>query len=76
MFSQLGLGESMDLSKRPSLQKLDSLLQEMCILVGQSRGFELDYLRIFRGLINGVTSCGLISTSFSGSGCAPRGVIV
>ena len=32
MFSQLGLGESMDLSKRLGLQKLDSLLQEICIL--------------------------------------------
>ena len=31
MFSQLGLGESQDLSKRPSLTKLDSLLQEVCI---------------------------------------------
>ena len=34
MFSQVGLGESMDLSKRPSLIKLDSLLQEVCIIDG------------------------------------------
>ena len=37
LFGQLGLGQSSDLSKRPSLTKLDSLLQEVCITVGQSR---------------------------------------
>ena len=34
MFSEVGLGESQDLSKRPSLTKLDSLLQEVCIING------------------------------------------
>ena len=34
LFGQLGLGQRIDLSKRPSLIKLDSLLQEVCIING------------------------------------------
>ena len=34
LFGQVGLGQRIDLSKRPSLTKLDSLLQEVCIIIG------------------------------------------
>ena len=34
LFGQVGLGQRIDLSKRPSLIKLDSLLQEVCIIIG------------------------------------------
>ena len=46
MFSQVGLGESLDLSKRPSLIKLDSLLQEVCIINGQGRA-SMPYSTLF-----------------------------
>ena len=34
LFGQVGLGQRIELSKRPSLIKLDSLLQEVCIING------------------------------------------